>query len=93
MSGELVRRTSGAAVARQHVRDVDAVARQVDLAQIQVAGIGRVTRRALQETLYTNLARKQAEHLAPDGAEQYALIAWHGTLAMVRRIDELDSGW
>ena len=93
MSGELTRRTSSAAAARQHVQDVDAVLRRVELVQLEVAGIGRVTRCALQEALYTNLARKQAESLAPDGAEQYALIAWQGTMAMARRIDEMGSAW
>jgi hypothetical protein len=78
---------------RQHVRDIDAVVQRTELTEVQVAGIGRVTRRALQEALYVNMARRQAEHLAPDGAEQYALIACQGALAMARRIDELDSGW
>lgn len=91
VSGELVRRTG--AEMRQHVQDIDAVGRRAEVIHAQVAATGQVTRRALQETLYTNLERKQAEHLAPDGAEQYALIVWHGAMAMVRRIDALESGW
>ena len=66
---------------------------QVELAQLEVAGIGQVTRRAIQEALSTNLTRKQAENLAPDGAEQYALLAWQGVFGMARRIDALDAGW
>jgi hypothetical protein len=54
------------------------VVQRTELTHAQIAGIGQVTRRALQETLYTNLVRKQAEHLAPDGAEQYPShrLAW-----------------
>jgi hypothetical protein len=91
VSGELVRRAG--AEMRQHARDIDAVVWRADVHHAQVAAIGQVTRRAQMEALYTNLERKQAEHLAPDGAEQYALIAWRGVVAMARRIDALESGW
>jgi hypothetical protein len=92
VSGEIAKWKGGEA-ARQHARDIDAVVWRADVHHAQVAAIGQVTRRAQMEALYINLERKQAEHLAPDGAEQYALIAWRGAMALARRIDALESGW
>ena len=91
MSGELVRRPS--AEMRQHARDIDAVRRRADVHYAQAVAIGQVTRCAQQEMLCINLERKQAEHLTPDGAEQYALIAWRGAMALARRVDAMESGW
>jgi hypothetical protein len=84
---------SAAAAARQHAQDIDTVLRQVELKQLEVAGVARVTRGAIQEAMTINLTRKLAEQAAPDGAEQYALLAWQGVFGMARRIDALDAGW
>lgn len=61
------------------------------MAEQQVAGINRVTQRALYETMLTSELRKKAEELAPDGAELYAMIAVAGAVESAKVIGSLNS--
>jgi hypothetical protein len=82
---------SARALARQHSRELDAVYRTVELAEVRVAGVAHVTRRAEVEALQINLTRREAERLAPDGAEHYAFLAAVGVTEMATVIT--DTRW
>jgi hypothetical protein len=71
---------------RQHNRDLALVERNGDLAAAQVEGIGRVQARAMYTTMQVNNLRLQAERIAPDGAELYAMIAVAGAVEMTNVI-------
>lgn len=66
---------------RQQDREVETVSHVIELAELEVAGIGRITNRAMAETMRTAQMRKLAEQVAPDGAELYAMIAVAGAMA------------
>lgn len=91
MAGELIRRLNGtAAVERQHDRELAAVDRAADIAEVRVAGVNRVTQRAMYETMMTNVLRARAEQIAPDGAELYAMIAVAGAVESAKVISDLN---
>jgi hypothetical protein len=73
-------------------RDLAIVHHSSQLAEAEVAGIGRVTRRGLYEALEVNMVRAQAERIEPDGAEHYALLAAVGVTEMAQAIARARSG-
>lgn len=90
MSGEIARWLNGTGgIERRHNRDVDAIERRTELAEAQVHGINQVTRKALYETMMTNVMRAKAEQLAPDGAELYAMITVAGAVASTEVVHDL----
>ena len=91
MEQELVPWLDGQLV-RQHRRDLATVYHNVRLDEAEVVGVGRVTRRAVYEALETNMVRGQAERLAPDGAEHYALLTAVGVTEMAQAITRARSG-
>jgi len=63
--------------------------RRFALAKAEVIGVAEVTDVALTETMRIQVVRAQAEHMAPDGAEHYAYIAFRGVLRMAAVIDRV----
>lgn len=71
-------------------RDLTEVARQGELADQKVRVTGHVTQHAMVQTARTNLIRQEAERLAPDGAELYAMIAVAGAVEMADIIAQMN---
>lgn len=92
MSSEISRWVASGAVARQRASELDEVYHRVELAEAQVSGINQVTKRAMFEAMATNLLRRQAEQIAPDGAEHYALLALAGVTEMAQVIASVRRG-
>jgi hypothetical protein len=90
VSGELIRWLNTTPAERQQDRALDAVDYAVELAEARVAGINRVTQRAMFETMRTHLLKQQAERIAPDGSELYTMIAVAGAVESVRVIEGLN---
>lgn len=91
MAGEVTRWLSGdSALERQHDRELATVEHAADVAEVRVAGINRVTKRAMYETMLTNVLRARAEQIAPDGAELYAMIAVAGAVESAKVINDLN---
>lgn len=88
-SHEITRWSGGNQLARHHARNLTTIEQAAELAEATVEGINRVTQRAMFETMRTHLLKKQAEALAPDGAELYALIAVAGAMESARVIEDL----
>jgi hypothetical protein len=75
---------------REQRRALARITRDGELAEEKIETIGRVTQRAMVETLNTNLVRAQAERIAPEGAEQYAMLAVAGTVEMAQVIAQTE---
>jgi hypothetical protein len=93
MPYELVpRRSSGLSrlEQREYSREIEALHHDNELAEQRVAGINRVTQRAMVETIRTSELRKIAEQIAPDGAELYAMIAVAGAVESTRVISGMN---
>jgi hypothetical protein len=75
---------------REQSREIEAVYHDGQLAEQRVAGINRVTQRAMVETMRTSELRKIAEQIAPDGAELYAMIAVAGAVETTRVISGMN---
>jgi hypothetical protein len=90
MSGELLQWLSTSPAERRRVRNIEVVQQEADVAEAQVAGIGHVTKRAMFEAMQTNILRREAERLAPDGAELYAMIAVAGAIEMTNVISRMN---
>lgn len=91
MSTELTRWLSGtSAVDRQQERELAAVEHAADVAEARVAGVNRTTKRAMYETMLTNMMRARAEQVAPDGAELYAMIAVAGAVESTKVINDMN---
>jgi hypothetical protein len=88
--GVVARWVATSAVERQRSRELDAVDHRGDLAEAQIESIARVQARALFTTMQTNLLRREAERLAPDGAELYAMIAVAGAVEMTNVISRMN---
>lgn len=71
-----------ASVARRHARELDRIDRQAERAEAEIDAIGGVTERAIIRTAMVQRTRAAAEHLAPDGAELYALLSIAGATQM-----------
>lgn len=67
------RRTSG--LDRRQARSLNHISRQVQQGEAEVSGINRLGQRAMVETMMTAMVRREAERIAPDAAELYAMIA------------------
>jgi len=94
LSNELTQWLGGGnAVERRYGRELAAIDHTVDVADAKVAGINQVTRRAMFETMQTHLLKKQAELLAPDGAELYAMIAVAGAVTSTEVVQSLNRRW
>src|SRR5437899_1259207 len=91
MAGEITRWLNGdAAIAKHQDRELTAVEHVTDVSEAKVAGIARVTKRAMYETMLTNLIRARAEQIAPDGAELYAMIAVAGAVESTKVINDMN---
>lgn len=91
MSNEVARWFSGtSAVTRQHDRALTAVDHATELGEAWIDGINRVTQRAMFETMRTQMLQQQAERIAPDGSELYAMIAVAGAVQSARVIEGLN---
>lgn len=75
---------------RQRGRDLDAIDHNGSLVEAQVESIGRVQARALFTTMQVNALRREAERIAPDGAELYAMIAVAGAVEMTNVISRMN---
>jgi hypothetical protein len=75
---------------RQRGRELDSIYHVADLAQAQVQGIARVQDRAMFMTMQVNSLRQEAERIAPDGAELYAMIAVAGAVEMTNVISRMN---
>src|SRR4051812_48492018 len=95
MPNELSRWLGGdAALERRQDRELAAVEHAADIAEARVAGINRATKRAMYETMLTNMLRARAEQIAPDGAELYAMIAVAGAMESTKVINDINRrGW
>jgi hypothetical protein len=88
MPNELTRWLNGdTTVERRRSRELDAVEHATDVAEARVVGINQVTQRAMYETMRTQMLRREAERVAPDGAELYAMIALAGAVETTRVIE------
>lgn len=54
-----------------------------------MAGINRVAQRAMFETMMTGLIRREAERIAPDQTEVYAMISMAAGMGSVRVINSM----
>jgi hypothetical protein len=90
MPGELTRWLNTSPAERQQDRALGAVDHAVELAEVRVAGINRVTQRAMFETMRTHMLKQQAEHIAPDGSELYTMIAVAGAVESARVIEGMN---
>lgn len=82
-------RAVGRAVVRQQGRDMARIEHQVQRAEAQVAGLNRVAQRATYETMMTGLVRREAERIAPDQAEIYAMISIAAGVGSVQVINSM----
>ena len=89
-NNEIVPYSTASPTVRSHRRDLARMAREAEKAEAKIEDIGRVTKRAMVETLNTNLVRTEAERIAPEGAEQYAMLAVAGTVEMAQVIARLN---
>jgi hypothetical protein len=89
MPGEVSRWLASGPVQRQYNRELAAIDAQGAAAEARVENIGRVTRLAMFEALTIHTLKKQAEAMAPDGAELYTMIAVAGTIEMAQVINTL----
>jgi len=87
MSGEITRWLASGSIERQRSRELDALDHSGELAEVQIENVGRAAKRAMFETLGVHMLKRQAEALAPDGAELYAMIAIAGAVEMTRVIE------
>jgi hypothetical protein len=60
---------------RLQSRQVQEVLHRFELGEVEIAGLGHISKRAMFETMHTNVVRREAERVAPDAAELYALIS------------------
>lgn len=90
MSGEIARWLISSPADKQHRRDIAAIDRNADLAQTQVEGIARVQARAMFTTMQVNAMRMEAERIAPEGAELYAMLAVAGAVEMTNVISRMN---
>jgi len=60
---------------REQRRALAKIEDQAEQADLRVRATGHVSQHAMVQTARVNLIRQEAERLAPDGAELYALIA------------------
>jgi hypothetical protein len=89
MAGELAPWRASTLAERQHGMGLEAMQRQVELAEAEAGGVARVTQTTLFHALVTNLYRSQIEQLDPDGADQYRTIAAIGNARMARALGQL----
>jgi hypothetical protein len=72
---------------------MDAVYRRTERAEAEVNCVAHVGKVALLEAAGVNMVRAHCERLAPDGAEQYALIAVRCAIEMDHAIGRMTRGW
>jgi len=80
------------AVERQQSRELAALDRRSELAEEEAASIVRLEARANFEKTKATLVRRQAERIAPDGADDYAMISMASTMAIVNVITRYGRG-
>jgi hypothetical protein len=90
MSSDLARWLTATPGERQHERDLTAVARQGEITDQRVRMTGHVTQHAMVQTARVNLIRQEAERLAPDAAELFAMIAVAGAVEMADIIAQMN---
>jgi len=88
--GSLARWLTTSPTDRQQSSDVQEANHRFELGEIEVAGLGHITKRAMFETLQTNVMRREAERLAPDAAELYAILAVASAVEMANVISRVN---
>ena len=78
---------------RNHARDLQAIYQHADRMEARVDGIGRVQTRAMFATMKINSMRLEAERVAPEGAELYAMIAVAGAVEMANVLTRMSRGF
>ncbi len=89
MSSEISRYRQSAEVERRYAGELDASYHRAEVAEADVAGVAQVTKRAMFEAMGVNLIRRQAEQVAPDGAELYAMLTVAGVSEMAAVIGQM----
>jgi len=84
---------SDRALERQHGREQQGVLRRTERTELEVGCLAGVTQRAIYRAAELNMVRAQAERIAPDGAEHYALLAGVGVTEMALAISRMSRGW
>ncbi len=92
MAGEVSIWRPTTTVARRQADALSEVFHRTELAEAQVSGVAEVTKHAVMEAMTTNLLRRQAEMIAPDGAEHYALLTLAGVTEMAQVIASVRRG-
>jgi hypothetical protein len=85
VNGEIAARLS-TEVERRHAQEIEQLEYQVELAEAVVAGIARVTERAMIEQLTVNMVRHVLTDVDPDGAADYARLAAIGGAQIARTL-------
>jgi hypothetical protein len=90
--GAVIRWLTGTPADRQHSREMAEIERRGERANLKVAIVGHVAKRAMVETTQTNLIRQEAERVAPDGSELYAMIAVAAAVEFTEVISRINRG-
>ena len=80
------------AAERQQGKDLAALDQRSELAQEEVASLGRLEARAHFEKMKAGLLRREAERIMPGAAEEYDMISLASTMAMINVIDRFSRG-
>jgi hypothetical protein len=75
---------------RQQSQEIHDAYHRFELGEIEVAGLGHITKRAMLETMHTNVIRSEAERLAPDAAELYAILSVASAVEMAAVISRVN---
>lgn len=76
---------------RRQAKSLNHISREVQQGEAAVSGVNRVGQRAMVETMLTAMIRREAERIAPDSAELYAMIATATamqTIAVINNVRE-----
>jgi hypothetical protein len=93
MTGNELTLWSSRAQERQHLREMEVVHRRGEQADTEIDCVARTTKRAIFRAAEVNMVRAQAERIAPDGAEHYALLAGVGVTEMAMALGRMTRGW
>lgn len=88
--GEVVQWLTSSSADRQQRKDIKGISRATELHEVEVAAVGYVAKRAMFEMMQTNLLRREAEFIAPDGAELYSMIAIAAAVEMTNIISRMN---
>jgi len=81
MPGQTTRWLDGsAALERRHGRELETIEQVTELAEARVRGVNQVTASCVRDHA-DHTVRAQAEQIAPDGAQLYAMLTVAGAVA------------